>query len=683
MDKNPDLSHTRYIGIAAHVDAGKTTLTERILFYTGASHKVGEVHDGAAHMDYLAEEKAHGITISSAVTRTTWEDHRIQIVDTPGHVDFSVEVERTMRVLDGCIVVLDGVRGVEPQTETVWRQRTKFALPALFFINKMDRPGADLRRAMESIHQRLGAEPVPVTVPLPDEGAVIHLIDKQVIRFDGTHGEVVRQEPVDDASWEAVAEFRENLLLAAAEADDSLTDLVLADKEPSAEALWRALRRATLAGTMQPCFTGSALRNQGVQPLLDGVVRLLPSPLDRPPLIAVRPDGGAETIAVGDDGPLVALAFKVQMWDGRRHVYVRIYRNRLRPGDSVAILRPDGRHLQEQVARLFDVDANRKTRVDAAVAGQIVLLAGLRHATTGDTLCDPKHMLALERIEAREPVLSLSVEPASSEDEEKFLDILEKLQQEDPTLRVEENPETGQRLLHGMGELHLQILLERLQREFHLRVRTGSPAVAMRETITKPAAADVLFQPALDSSQTQAEIKARVVVAVAPRERGAGITIQCQPQVIPAGRQLSPPQSAAIEEGVRLALGGGPSEGAPLDDLEVVVGEIELFGKASTEEALRAAAAKAVVNALKKADHCVLYPIMATEIVVPEENLGVVLGDLQSRHAVILGTDNWKGTVTVFCEINLNQLLGYTTNLRSMTQGRGQFSTTFKRFDRV
>lgn len=280
-------------------------------------------------MDYLAEEKAHGITISSAITRTTWNDHGIQIVDTPGHVDFSAEVERTMRVLDGCIVVLDGVRGVEPQTEAVWRQRSKFALPALFFINKMDRPGADLGRAMESMRQRLGAEPVPV----PDKGAVIHLIDKTVIRFDGAHGEVVRQEPVDDATWESVAEFRENLLLAAAEADDSLTDLVLAGKEPSPGALWTALRLAALTGSMHPCFAGSALRNQGVQPLLDGVVRLLPSPLDRPPLVAARPDGEEEAVAVGDDGPLVALAFKVQMWDGRRHVYVRIYRNRLRPGD--------------------------------------------------------------------------------------------------------------------------------------------------------------------------------------------------------------------------------------------------------------------------------------------------------------------------------------------------------------
>lgn len=355
-------------------------------------------------------------------------------------------------------------------------------------------------------------------------------------------------------------------------------------------------------------------------------------------------------------------------------------------GDSVAILRPDGKHLQEQVARVFDVDANRKTRLDTAVAGQIVLLAGLRHATTGDTLCDPQHLLALERIEVREPVLSLAVEPACSDDEEKFLEILKKLRQEDPTLRVEENPETGQRLLHGMGELHLQILLERLERlerEFCLRVRTGSPAVAMRETITKPAAADILFQPALDSNRTQPEIKARVAVAVAPCERGAGTTIRCEPMVSPPGHQLSLPQSAAIEEGVRLALGGGPSEGAPLDDLEIIVSEVVLFGKASTIEALRAAAAKAMVNAVKKAGPCVLHPIMAAEIVVPEENLGVVLGDLQSRHAVILGTDNWERTVTIFSEIALDQLLGYTTNLRSLTQGRGQFSTTFKRFDRA
>lgn len=683
MRKPPDLIHTRNIGIAAHVDAGKTTLTERILYYTGASYKMGEVHNGAAHMDYLAEEQSHGITITSAVTRTTWNDYLIQIVDTPGHVDFTIEVERAMRVLDSCIVVLDGVRGVEPQTETIWRQQNKFGLPCLFFINKMDRPGADFSRSMESMRQRLEVEPVPVTVPLPEQHAVVHLIDRTLVRFEGERGELVRQEPCNDANWASVMEFRESLLLSVAETDESLTDQILAGKDPEPETIWTALRRATLAGRVHPCFAGAALRNQGVQPLLDGVVRLLPAPLDRPPALAVCPDGSKETVEIESDDPLVALVFKVQMWDGRRYVYARIYRNRLKPGDSVDILLADGGRVQEHVARIFDVDAGRKTRLDEAVAGQIVLLAGLRHATTGDTLCDPEHLLALERIEIRDPVLSLAIEPLSSDDEDKFLEVLEKLQQEDPTLRLEEDADTGQWLLRGMGELHLHIALERLQREFQLRVRTGKPAVALRETITEPARADILFQPPLDPTQKTPEMKIRVVVAVSPRKRQAGVTAVVEPTVKPSGHQLSQQQSAAIEEGLRLVLASGPIEGAPVEDLEIRVDEVELFGKASTPDALRAAVATVASKAINKANPCLLHPIMTAEIVVPEESLGVVLGDLQSRHAVIVDTEKWKGKVTVFCEVALERLLGYTTNLRSMTQGRGQFSLIFRRFDRV
>ena len=679
MTRKRDLTRVRNIGIAAHIDAGKTTLTERILFYTGALYKIGEVHDGAAHMDYMAEEQSHGITITSALTKAAWQDHLIQIVDTPGHVDFTIEVERSMRVLDGCIIVLDGVRGVEPQTETVWRQRSRFDLPTLFFVNKMDRPGADFAQAMASIGKRLDGTPVPVTVPLPEEDAVVHLVERQRIRFLGEHGEEVVREPCDDVCWANLAEQREALLLGAAEIDDALADQVLAGAEPEPEQLWEVLRRGTREGLLHPCFGGSALRNLGVQPLLDAIVTLLPSPLDRPPALAYRPDGSEEEVVMRDDGPLAALAFKVQMWEGRRHVFARLYRGILRPGDEVAYQQPDGQVKKEHVARLFDVDASHKQRIDQAHAGEIVLLAGLRRATTGDTLCDPDHLLRLERIETREPVLSLAIEPASSEQEEKFLEVLEKLQEEDPTLRFGEDPETGQRLLSGMGELHLQIVLERLQREYHLQVRAGRPAVALRETIGREACADYLFQPPAEAGGNA--MRARVRACVRPLERGAGIHTRAEPRVLPEGARLLDPQREALQQGLAFALGGGPIEGAPLEDLEVTLEEVELFGSDSSPEALNAAVSRAVRRALADADPTLLQPIMTAEVVVPEENLGAVLGDLQSRQAVIRDTRREVGSSTIRCEIPLASLLGYTTTLRSMTQGRGQFSTQFERFD--
>lgn len=632
-------------------------------------------------MDYMAEEQEHGITITSAVTKAPWGNHLLQIVDTPGHVDFTIEVERSMRVLDGCIIVLDGVRGVEPQTETVWRQRSRFNLPGLFFVNKLDRPGADFGHALESVRRRLGAEPVAITVPLEKDSAVVHLIDRTLLRFEGEQGEAVTCEPCPDRIWEELTPYRENLLLAAAEADEALADRVLAGEQPEADEIWRALRAATLAGRLFPCFGGSALRNRGVQPLLDGVVRLLPAPLDRPSSTASIPGGGDEDVAMTMDGPLVALAFKVQLWEGRRHVFVRVYRNRLRAGDTVAFVSADGRETREQVARIFDVDAGKKTRLDVAWPGQIALVGGLRFATTGDTLCDPGHIVVLERIETRKPVISLAIEPAASADEEKFLEILGKVLQEDPTLRLDEDPETGQRLLRGMGELHLQIVLERLEREFNLHVRSGKPAVAVRETLVSPAGAEFLFHPPPVAERKALEIKARVSVQVRPRSRGTGILTRLDPAVEPAGSKLSAEQAAALEQGVRFALSAGPREGAPLEDVEVIVTEVELFGSASTPDALSAAASRALNKAIESAGSVLLVPIMQVEVVVPEDNLGTVLGDLQSRQALIRNTETWGETVTIDCEVALSQLLGYTTNLRSLTQGRGQFSMIFNRFD--
>jgi len=681
MSKTSDLSRTRIIGIAAHVDAGKTTLTERILFYTGVSHKIGEVHDGAAHMDYMAEEQHHGITITSAVTQAPWQGHSLQILDTPGHVDFTVEVERSMRVLDGCILVLDGVRGVEPQTETVWRQRRKFNLPCLIFINKMDRTGADFGHAVETLRRRLTAEPVVVTVPLVERQAVVHLIEGTLIHFEGAEGERVRTQPCDPDLWRDLAPYRESLLLAAAEADESLADQVLAGESPAPERLWQALRDATLAGRIQPCFGGAALRNFGVQPLLDGVVRLLPSPLERPPSLAHRADGGTLEVPVETKGPLLALAFKVQMWEGRRHVFVRLYRGTLKPGDPVAMLRPDGNSEREQVARLFEVDAGHKTRLEQANAGQIVLLAGLRHATTGDTLCHPGHLLSLERIEAREPVLSLAVEPLSSADEARMLEILDKLLQEDPTLRLREDLETGQRLLFGMGELHLRIAFERMEREYGLRLRTGRPRVALRETLAGPGSDHYTYQHPAEPARKIPERRARVRISVRPGGRGSGILLDFTPKILPDTAQLGAEQRTALERGIRYALASGPLEGVPMEDVAITVDEVELFGALSPPDALLAAASQATRRACAAAGGLLLRPIMATEVVVPQENLGGVLGDLQGRQALIRHTDLQGESAVIECEVALDRLLGYATDLRSLTQGRGQFSMLFNRFD--
>lgn len=681
MKKTARLSHVRNIGVAAHVDAGKTTLTERILFYTGASHKIGEVHDGAAHMDYMAEEQRHGITITAAVTKAPWRDHTLQLIDTPGHVDFTIEVERAMRVLDGCVLVLDGVRGVEPQTETVWRQRSHFKLPTLFFVNKMDRPGASFDQSLAAIRQRLGTEPVPITVPIPDRAGVIHLIERTLIRFLGEQGEEVVVEPCPTALWEGVAAQREALLLAAAEVDDALADSVLSGEEPTAEQLRAALRQGTLSGALCPCYGGSALRNLGVQPLLDGILDFLPAPLDRPPAVAEGPDGAREEIPMVSDGRLVALAFKVQLWEGRRHVFVRLYRGSLQPGDQVEFLTAEGRIQREQVARLFEVDAGKKTKLEQAEAGQILLLAGLRFAATGDTLCAPGHLLRLERIATHAPVLGLAIEPATSADEEKLLEVLDKVQQEDPTLRVEEDPDTGQRLLRGMGELHLQIVLERLEREFGLQVRTGRPAVAVRETIRRHATGDVLFTspPSLDPRQPN--LTARVAVALTPLPRGTGERIQIQPGMHPDGAELGNAQRQAIAGAVESALASGPLQGAQVLDLAVEVTEVELYGPGSTSEALAAAAAKAMRRALEAGEPATMRPIMRMEVVVPEPSLGTTLGDLQARSALIQDTRPDRDQVTIQAEAPLESLLGYATTLRSLSQGRGQFSMQFDRFD--
>jgi elongation factor G len=673
-----DLARVRNLGIAAHVDAGKTTFTERVLFYTGRSYKVGEVHEGSAHMDWMAEEQAHGITITAAVTKCPWKDHLIQVVDTPGHVDFTIEVERSMRVLDGAVIVMDGVRGVEPQTETVWRQANKFHVPRCVFVNKMDRPGADFDRALASIKRRLGETAVPVCVPIPGPNKVLHLIERNVWTFSGEKGEIVTIREPDASEAEDIELMRSDLLMALADHDDALADKVLAEEPVDNDELWAALRRLTLTGAVRPAFGGSALRNWGIQPVLDAVLKLLPGPLDRPPAIGRGPNGEEVQVEMTPDGPLVALAFKVQLFEGRRHVFARIYRGRVEAGQEIVVA---GTGREERVARVFEIDANHKERVDDAEAGQIVLFGGLRWATTGDTICAKGHPVLLERIEARQPVLSLAVEPESSADEAKMFEVLGKVAEEDPTIRFAEDKDTGQRILRGMGELHLQITFERVEREFGLKLRIGRPQVVHRETIGGPGKATGGVERTLEVGNQTIELKAICEARVEPLDRGTGVKLECTPRWVPGVPEPTADQRAAVEAGARDATIGGPIEGSPLEDVRVVIEQIQTFGAASSPQALRIAVATAVREALIKAGGLVMQPIMRCEVVVPDENTGGVLGDLQSRGAQILGHEPDAGVTSITAECGLSGLIGYATDLRSQTRGRGQFVMEFSRFD--
>ena len=471
------------------------------------------------------------------------------------------------------------------------------------------------------------------------------------------------------------------MLLSAAEFDESLEEAVLEGTEVSADDVWAALRTGTLKGAIHPAFGGSALRNWGVQPVMDGALRLLPAPLQRPPALAVHAHTQEEEIVEMTSGePLAALAFKVQLWEGRRHVFSRLYRGTLSAGDKVRIA---GTDKVERIARIFDVDGGGKKRIDTAKAGQIVLLAGLKHATTGDTLCDPSHPVLLERIESRDPVLGLAIEPESSKDEDKLLEVIGKICEEDPTLRFSEDEDTGQRILNGMGELHLMIVFERIEREFGVKVRAGKPRVMTRETILSSGKADTVLDRTIRTGEDKTlHLKARVVASATALDRDSGVTVSTQsPQVLPEGSSLSRPQAEAIEAGAKDALSGGPIEGAPLQDLAVQIHQVELFGEASSAQALRIAASQAVRDAMIQAGGALMRPLMRIEVVVPDEAMGGVLGDLQSRQAMISGTEQDMGSATIHGECPLQALLGYTTELRSMTQGRGQFTLEFARFD--
>ncbi|MEW5847977.1 MAG: elongation factor G [Myxococcota bacterium] len=686
-DKKPGgkLARTRNVGICAHIDAGKTTLTERILFFTGVIHRMGEVHDGDTVMDWMVQERERGITITAAVTECPWRGHEVHLIDTPGHVDFTIEVERSLRVLDGAVVVFDGVNGVEPQSETVWRQADRYKVPRLAFINKMDRVGADFDMSVDSIRKKLGANPVPIYLPIGAESefaGVLDLVTQEVVTFEGERGtEVVRSAP-DDEQKELIGLHREALIEACADVDDAVAEAFLGGGEVTEEMIKNALRQGTRTNKLVPVLCGSALKDKGVQCVLDAMIDYLPSPLDLPPIKGFDP----KTLEPMEreqkpEAPLVALAFKVQLEEGRKQVYMRLYSGTLSAGDEV-LNSTAGK--KEKVARLFLAHADKRTRVEKATAGQLVVAAGLKFARTGDTITTPKAPMLLDRIAFQEPVIAIAVEAKRNQDQEKLEEVLAKLQEEDPTLRVQVDPDTGQTLLRGMGELHLEIIVDRLDREFGTPVNTGRPQVVFREALGAPADGDDSFEKVLPTETPGAEARlfAGAKVKVRPRERGAGnLILVDKVKVEPPEMQLDDEQLAAVRSGAEDAVSTGPLQGFPLVDVELTVEVVRVRPRESNELALRAAIGKATREAARKASPRLLQPIMQMEIVAPADLTGPVMGDLQSRGGRIEGMETDRGATTIKATAPLVKLFGYSTDLRSLTQGRGTFTMQFARFD--
>ncbi len=669
------LKKIRNIGIIAHIDAGKTTVSERILYYTGRSHKIGEVHEGTAVMDWMEQEQERGITITSAVTTCEWSGHQIQLIDTPGHVDFTIEVERSLRVLDGAVAVFCAVGGVEPQSETVWRQADKYRVPKIAFVNKMDRIGADFHQVLEQMREKLHANPIPIQIPVGRESdfrGVVDLIHmRQIVWKDETLGAEYTYVPLDPALMPTAAEARDELLAKVAEGDDALMEKYLEGQEIEPEEIQNVLRRLTLNLDAVPVLCGAALRNKGIQPLLDAVVQYLPCPLDVPPVQGIDPVTQETVQRLADDNePLAALAFKIFMDQGRKLTYARIYSGKLRAGDTVYNARQKTR---EKLSRIFRMHANKRERLEEAGAGSIVALMGLKSAGTGDTLCDEKHPILLEPIDIYEPVMAVAVEPKTRADQEKLPDALAKLADEDPTFRYKEDPDTGQLVIRGMGELHLEILISRLERDYAVGVNAGKPQVVYRETIQKPALGRGVFEREIGGTKHFAVVE----LSVEPRERGKGNRVEHRV------RDASIPEIwwPAVESGIMDALTSGEIMGYPVVDVGVTVIGGEHREGMSTELAYRVAAGMAFRDAFTKGEPLLLEPYMRVEVLTPDEFLGDVIGDLNLRKARIEGITAKKGIQVVEATVALSKMFGYSTALRSASQGRATFTMQFERYD--
>ncbi|MGE5258455.1 MAG: elongation factor G [Hyphomicrobiales bacterium] len=673
--KKTRISAIRNIGIVAHIDAGKTTVTERVLFYTGRSHKLGEVHDGEAIMDWMPDEQERGITITSAVTTCPWKDTEIHIIDTPGHVDFTIEVERSLRVLDGAIGVFSAVEGVEPQSETVWRQADKYHVPKIAFLNKMDRIGSDFFGTVEMMKAKLNANPLILQLPVgmgEEFQGVIDLIRMQQITWDDSSlGTVFTTDAIPAHMADSASEYRERLIETLAEQDDALMEAYVSAAAIDEPQLVAAIRRATIHLKIVPVLCGAALKNKGIQPLLDAVAQFLPSPSDIPPARGVHPETGEPVIChPRDSDPLAALIFKVSMMENRKLCFVRVYSGRLRAGADLynATLKR-----KEKLARILLMHANKRERVDEAGAGSIVGVVGLRDSSTGDTLCTEEHPLLLEKIESYEPVISVAVEPKTHSDQEKMDEVLAKFTSEDPTLRVRKDEDTGQTILSGMGELHLEIITSRMQREFNTNVNVGRPQVVYRETIASRARATAVFDKEIAGQRHFAE----VTLEATPLPRGAGsrFASRVSAEALPA------PFVEAARRGALGSLESGPLSGYLVVDVEIVLAAA-VPKDTSSELAFTVAASMACKEALSRGDPFLLEPIMTAEVLVPEAFLGEVIGDLNSRSGKIESIDHKLGVQVITVTVPLSRMFGYSTALRSATQGRGTFSMHFTRFDR-
>jgi len=676
MSKKTKINNIRNIGIIAHIDAGKTTVTERILYYTGRSHKMGEVHDGEAIMDWMADEQERGITITSAVTACQWNGHEIDIIDTPGHVDFTIEVERSLRVLDGAVGVFCAVGGVEPQSETVWRQADKYQVPKIAFVNKLDRIGADFPNVVDMMRSRLDANPLILQIPVGAEDAfegIVDLVGMQAMVWDeDTLGEAFEAQPIPAAMAETAEEYRETLLETLAEVDDEIMEAYLAEEPISERDLRAAIRRATIDLKLVPVLCGSALKNKGIQPLIDGIVDYLPSPVDIPPMKGQDPETGETMECVArENEPLAAIIFKVAMMEGRKMSFIRIYSGKVKAGEEVY---NPGRKTTEKLSRILRMHANKRERVDTAGAGSLVGIVGLKQSTTGETLCSKKAPVLLEKIDFYEPVISVAIEPKSHADQEKLDEVLDKFTVEDPTLKVKVDEDTGQTILSGMGELHLEIIISRMLREFKTHVNVGKPQVVYRETIASETSAGAVFDKEVAGQRHFGEVR----LTLRPRPRGEGNIFASNIDEA----TLPPHFIPAIEQGVMESLESGMAMGYPVVDVEAVLTGGSFKESLGSELAFKVSASMACKAALSKGSPFLLDPIMDVEILIPEPFMGDVIGDLNSRGGKIESIEPQMGIQVIKAVVPMANMFGYSTSLRSATQGRGTFTMQFSHFDR-
>ena len=682
MARQTPIERYRNVGIMAHIDAGKTTTTERILFYTGVSHKIGEVHDGAATMDWMEQEQERGITITSAATTCFWSgmanqfpQHRINIIDTPGHVDFTIEVERSLRVLDGAVAVFCAVGGVEPQSETVWRQANKYGVPRMAFVNKMDRAGADFLRVVEQVKTRLGANPVPVQLPIgaeEDFKGVVDLIKMKAILWDeASKGTKFEYGDIPADMVDLCEEYHEQLLEAAAEANEELMNKYLEEGELTEEEVKKGLRERCIANEVVPMFCGSAFKNKGVQAVLDGMIEYLPSPIDIPPVEGINPDTEEPEIRKADDNePFAALAFKI-MTDPfvGTLTFFRAYSGVVSSGETVW---NSTKSKRERVGRLLQMHANHRDEIKEVRAGDIACAVGLKDVTTGDTLCDPNHKIVLERMEFPEPVISVAVEPKTKADQEKMGIALQKLAQEDPSFRVHTDEETGQTIISGMGELHLDIIVDRMKREFKVEANVGAPQVSYREAIRTPVDAEGKFVRQSGGRGQYGHVK----VKFEPLPEGSGFEFE---NAI-VGGVVPKDYIPAVEKGIRDQLEAGVLAGYPVVDVKATLYDGSYHEVDSNETAFRVAAGMAVKDGVTKANPVILEPIMAVEVVTPEEYMGDVIGDLNRRRGMVQSMEDAPVGKLVKAEVPLAEMFGYATQLRSLTQGRASYTMQFEKY---